>query len=206
MTTTKKTTHDEEALALLLEQLKNKPQLEALLSIYIAQVQDIENVLDDVLQLRWIDNATNDQLDVLGSLVGVAREGRVDDAYRVRIKAQIRANYASGIAQDFYDVFTILLGTDSSTKLTDYPPAAFIAEVGNGGGEGLSSDEAFEVVSIFRRLRGAGIDGQIIYSLENDDNTFTFANSSSEEDSSTQGFADNSETSTTGGVFASVES
>jgi hypothetical protein len=201
--TTLKTTHLTEAEELLIEQLKGKPNFRAMLQIFIDKIQEIENVLDDVQRLRWVDDATNAQLDVLGAIVGVDRDGRLDDAYRIVIKARIRANFASGIPSDFFEVFGILLGDDASTELHDYPPAAFTCEVSNAG-MALTSEEANEVVAIFRSLRGAGIDGQLIYSLADDDGSFIFSDDT-EDTSTTQGFTDTDEDATDGGVLAFVE-
>jgi hypothetical protein len=202
--TTLKTTHLTEAEELLIEQLKDKPNFLAMLRIFIDKIQEIENVLDDVQRMRWIDEATNIQLDVLGAIVGVERNGREDDAYRIVIKAHIRANYASGIPEDFFEVFSLLLGDDAVVELRDFPPAGFTCEVSNGGGGALSEAEATEVVAVFSSLRAAGVEGQLIYSLVDDDESFVFSDTT-EDTSTTQGFTDTDEDATDGGALASVE-
>ena len=55
--------------------------MEAHLSSYIRQVQEIEDAIYHVLTLRWVETATGAQLDVLAHFVGVERLGLLDDLY-----------------------------------------------------------------------------------------------------------------------------
>lgn len=205
MSVAENTEHVDQGLALLITQLVNKPNFAALLTVFLDKVQELESVYMAIQTERELDNAEGVQLDVLGSIVGVSRELRDDETYRLVIRAQIRANFATGVPADLFDVFEILLGGEASIEIREYPPAAFTADVGRDSGAALSVAQAYEIVRLFRRLRAGGVDASLIYSLEADEDTFLFSDST-EDDSTTQGLADADEDDTTGGVLAEIES
>lgn len=102
------TEHGDQAVALLLEQYKNKPRIEGWLRSIIAEIQTLENVTWDVILLRLIDNAANAQLDVIGRLVGEMRRGHDDTTYRHYIAVRIRVNRSKGHASDVLEVLALL--------------------------------------------------------------------------------------------------
>lgn len=66
--------HLEQARDRVTEQFKGKPVIDLYLQLLIEQQQDLEKVFKDLLQLRSIDTAFGEQLDVIGRIVGQPRE------------------------------------------------------------------------------------------------------------------------------------
>lgn len=115
MTTNKITTHVNDAAARFIEHLRTKPQFMGLASSIVEQVQLFEDAACDVLEQRWLVNAEGVQLDLLGDLVGEARQGRTDEQYRLAIAARQRLNASAGEPESiiaFIDAFT------ESTKIS----------------------------------------------------------------------------------------
>ncbi len=102
------TDHGDQAVDLLLEQYKNKPRLEALLRAYVSEVQAFEDAAWDVLILRLIDNASAEQLNVIGRIVGESRGNHIDALYRLFIAVRIRINRSQGHASDVLEVLFML--------------------------------------------------------------------------------------------------
>ncbi len=128
MSLTEQTDHVTQATALLLTQFKGAAAVEAWLSSYVTQVQEIEAMLFDLLEDRAIDTAIGTQLDGLGVIVGVAREALSDDDYRERLKIQVKINACSGTIEDVLEIFKLLM-PDNTFFMTEYADAAFTLEV-----------------------------------------------------------------------------
>jgi hypothetical protein len=63
----------DQALSRLLNQFSEQPNIRALLTDIFARVEDSNDILDDLLNLRDIDTATGVWLDILGDIVGIER-------------------------------------------------------------------------------------------------------------------------------------
>ena len=116
--------HVSAACARLISPFRGQPNMEAHLSSYIRQVQEIEDAIYHVLTLRWVDTATGAQLDVLGRIVGVERLGLLDDQYRIRILARISNNVSKGVPDDMLALLRLLTGQTS--EIEEQYPAAFV--------------------------------------------------------------------------------
>ena len=81
--------HEDQAFNRLLEQFKDKPNIEALLKGWMKGVQTTEESLLDLLNNRSILTAFGVQLDYIGKIVGIKRGGRSDESYREAIQLQI---------------------------------------------------------------------------------------------------------------------
>jgi hypothetical protein len=113
MTLTKRTDHVETGLGLFLAQFQDKTSLDAYMTTFLTQVQEIEDVLFQILDiLQNITGQEGEQLDLLGRLVGQPREGRDDDLYIKWIQARLIINRASGLADEMFSqllLFSLLL-------------------------------------------------------------------------------------------------
>jgi len=123
-----KDTHSTEALARLISQFRGKPNLEAILSVVIKQVQDLENVSFELLTERYIDVAEGAQVDGFGAIVGEAREGRGDAEYKIAIKARMQLNLGNGTPEDIIQLIRGIAG-DVRVRIYEFYPAAFMAEI-----------------------------------------------------------------------------
>ncbi len=177
--------YEEEALALLLEQFKNKDNLAAFISALMVPMQDAEAMLESLWLERWLDNAAGAQLDGLGTIVGVERGNLSDAEYLIRIKARIKINVSSGTPDEIVEVLQLVLGSDYTLDFVEYYPAAFIVTV---LGAAVASEEAAdELGSIVADMHDGGVHAALVYSLYDTDHTFKFASAYSavETDAST---------------------
>jgi hypothetical protein len=109
------TNHVQQGLARLMNQYKNAVYLQGILTAIINPIQDIENALTDMNNLRYLPNATGAQLDVIGLIVGIARvAGQSDASYLMAIYAQIQINVSEGTPEQVIVAFNIFTGSTFS--------------------------------------------------------------------------------------------
>src|SRR5687768_16247400 len=88
--------------------------IEKLLAVSVAPAQDLENCLQQLRLYRFVDTAEGDQLDIIGRIVGLDREGLDDDDYRRYIRARIAANNSNGTIEDLLTVaFLVVYDADA---------------------------------------------------------------------------------------------
>ncbi len=75
--------------------------------------QEAETALQQVYSGYWIDNATGDQLDVLGRVVGQLRNGMTDDDFRRLIRARISVNRSKGTIASVLTVAKLVVDDDT---------------------------------------------------------------------------------------------
>lgn len=102
-----------------------------LITALCGAVQDVENALAQLYSQRALDVAIGTQLDVLGKIVGQARDGLSDDDYRRYIRARIAANRSGGVPEDVLRVASLVLDVATSGVLfiRDVEDATFVLEV-----------------------------------------------------------------------------
>ena len=207
---------NEEGLALFIDRYKNKPRMAALLTIFMNQIQDLEDALFELITDRTIDAAIGVQLDILGDIVGQPdRAGLSDDNYRTIIRARIKVNRSDGHGDQMIEILLLIaLGlqfveTPVQILFTDHHPAGFVLQIltklGAVDPSAMVPDVSVEI--IFRLLddaRGAGIDFQFVYTTELEAETFEYASADSPPELDTdKGFG--STTTTVGGKLSSVK-
>lgn len=117
------TTHADR-VSRLIEQWQDKPDLVSILRSYLAQAQDIEDALFEIINERDLDSAVGVQLDTLGRLVKQPRTTSDDARFRTSIRARIAINRSNGTAEDLIKVASLLLSEFGELfKLRDEPPA-----------------------------------------------------------------------------------
>lgn len=172
---------------LLIQQFKNKPNFEAFLGAIGESMQEIENMLIDMWQARWLDNATGVQLDGIGSIVGIARNNLDDEAYRTRIRVRVRLNLSNGTPDDILKIIRLLLSESNALTLKEYPPASILVKT-----FGAITDELAEEIALaIDAARSAGVQWSFLFSTAADADTFTFSDTSSPDSTDPdRGFAD----------------
>ncbi len=103
------TDHTALALARLCQQFRDKPNIIALVTAFAERYQDVEDVFQDLLTERDVYSAIGVQLDVIGRIVGMPRNGLVDADYRRYIFAQIATNNSDGLVEDLIAVSQLVL-------------------------------------------------------------------------------------------------
>lgn len=71
-------------------------KLKQFLNAFSEQGQKVENVLQELYNLRSIDSAFGAQLDGIGEIAGESRLGRNDEKYRIAIKFRFYLDVSSG--------------------------------------------------------------------------------------------------------------
>jgi hypothetical protein len=161
------TIHQHKAKIRTIERWRTKAGFAALQASYTPEIQEVENAAWDVLVSRMLDYAAGEQLDLLGRIVGEARNGRSDPNYRVRLRARIAINSSLGRPKDIVAVL----------KLLD-PAPALITDLGNASMRveflapltGLAT--ATEIAGIVGEARAAGIGAHVV--MPTDANNFRF--------------------------------
>ena len=212
--------HAGEAEALLLEQFRDAAKLHALVRVLVAPLQELEQAAFEVMGAFDVDAAQGAQLDLLGGVVGMLRDGRSDIAFRAYVKAKILANASDGAVETILHIARTLLGpgvlslTYEHGRLFDNHPAHFNLHVAantlrfpwDPTGIEPPSTVAIALADAVFLAVSAGVSFSLFYQYTDDAHAFTFSSvGDAEEDSTTQGFADASEDDVTGGALIGVE-
>jgi len=196
MSIIKITDHTTEALNRLIQQYKNKPNIENFLKVYLEQVQELETMFCELLEDTNIFTAIGEQLDGLGEILGQPRNGLSDAVYRIRLFVKIGKNISEGEINRVASVFRIL--TQSAyvhlIVLND-------AEIQLQGTTSIGATRD-EINFIFRNMQEVVAGGvRISYILCADENV-SFAYSGTNTSAPALGYDDGTET--TGGLYATL--
>lgn len=171
----------QETIDFLYSQFHGAPVIEAIVSAWAVQSQEIEDLFVDLIVLFALPNATGDQLDILGQTVGEERLGRSDDDYRVAIGARIKMNKSNGSVEDIYEV--LKAAEDREYDIDDLGQAYFQVRAVDAMTDALAA----VLDAILQHIRGAGIRADFHYSNYDDDSTFTLASGDTTESSTSTG-------------------
>lgn len=131
----------------------------------LEQVQELEDIAWSLFDALFVDNATGDQLRLLGERVGEDPLGDSDEEYRLRIKLKIRASASSGtLSRDFPDMLA-LLGNDLVWKL--YEISKFIRVELVSGSVSFSAGTLHRILSF---AASAGIDVALTMAADSEAN------------------------------------
>jgi len=96
-------------------------KLKALADIFAGRMQAMEDVFQQLLRERWVDNAVGQQLDEMGAIVGEPRLGRTDEFYRPAIEVRIILNRAGGEPESLIRFIDVGFGADVVAYQEIYP-------------------------------------------------------------------------------------
>lgn len=191
----KNTSIREIGLARLLQQFEGSVNLNELIGTYLDQVQAIEDAAWPLLGERSLDNATGDRLDGLGAIFNVRRGGRDDDAYRLRLKAEILVLASNGTAEEILEIAqaVIQMAVPNYTLLEYFPKTVYIRPVNH-----VMTIDPITVGKALRRSVSAATRMLFVASFFPDAESFTLSSqASASETSALLGLADDAQT--TGG-------
>jgi hypothetical protein len=100
MALAKVTDHAAQAVARFVAQFKSKPDLASVISIFSDKIQELEEVFFQLLNERALDVAVGQQLDNIGKIVGLDRNGLDDAKYRSRLAGHIKFLISSGTPEN----------------------------------------------------------------------------------------------------------
>jgi hypothetical protein len=121
--------HVEQGLARLISQYQNAVQFKLWISVYLRQIQRIEDGIWEVIYARNIDSGIGVQLDLIGKILNRARGGLSDDDYRIALRAEIAILRSTGTANDLETVGNLSLPSGYTFTLTDEGNAALLVQI-----------------------------------------------------------------------------
>ncbi len=86
------------------------PNLNALLAVFLRQLQKAEDALAQVILVRFLGFAEGVNLDAIGRLVGEPRLGKNDADFRKAIRLRIYINGSSGRPEDLIAIARAVTG------------------------------------------------------------------------------------------------
>jgi hypothetical protein len=161
-----KLNHVVEGLGKLISQYAGKPNIEAVLTSYLNQIQELEDVLYDLMILRWIDNAEGAQLDGFGQIVDEPRLGKNDTIYKLALKAKRSVIMSQGTPNDILDTGRTLLPVIDIEIIESYPAYFTLYLSGDFGGV-----DWFTVKEMISASKPIGVGYEITAAV---DDPFTF--------------------------------
>lgn len=114
-----------ENIGLLLAQFKDAPNLTGLLTVNNEQANEFMDALFEVRDLFWIDTAEGTQLDVIGSIINLARMGYNDTDYRARLKRNMTLQNFSGTPEEIKLAIFLVYGWNPEIFFNRYCPATY---------------------------------------------------------------------------------
>lgn len=146
------------ARARYLEQYKDKANFDALASVFVAKLQEIEDAFWQLYEERTLDSAVGVQLDVLGRILNIARGPYGDEDYRAILRAQVKLLKSSGTINQLIEIVG-LASQGADVSVIESFPAALTVQV-----SGVTTSDAF--ASLLARFVRAGRAGAVYGLLE----------------------------------------
>lgn len=124
---------EKDGLELLLYQFGDKPNINAFLSTFLADLEQLNNDTFDLVNGFNIDNATGIYLDYVGNLVGEYRNEESDEPYRRRIRIKILINNSKGTPNEILEILSVITETQNVRLWEHYPVFSMLYTDGNSG-------------------------------------------------------------------------
>lgn len=148
----------------LVDRWTEKANVQGLVEAIMQNIQVIESIYRQLLDERSVYTAIGVQLDNIGVIVGEARAGKDDGAYRQSILNQIAINAADGTAESILSLLRVITQS-SQSRIFEHYPAALIAHV-----NGTPTNEA---ANTLQGITSAGVHS--VLSFDGGVNTFVGA-------------------------------
>jgi hypothetical protein len=200
MLATQITTHVQDALARLLQQYQGRVRIAGVYTAFIQQIQDLEDAIYALDAGRQLWNGTSTpavgaQLDGIGTLVGIDRNGLSDQEYILFIFGKIAENFSDSTVSAVLAVIGYVFQAELVLIEEIYPAGLYIVILNPAVPQSL-----FTVAgNLVQNAIGAGIRLVLVES----DTLATFRYAGAGVDGATNGYADVN-TPGTGGVYAGV--
>ena len=85
------------------------------------QLQEIEDCLQDMFFNLYLERATKYQLDVIGKILDLDRNGFDDDSYRSLLRVKANTNSIAGSPEAVISTVRGLIGNDNFQYVHEYP-------------------------------------------------------------------------------------
>lgn len=173
MLVTRIDTHVVDALNRLLQQYKGKPRVATLFTSTVEQIQELEDAIYAIDAGRQIYDGTSTpaigaQLDMIGQIVGIARNGLTDAQYILFIFGKIAENFSDTtiptilsiigylfqaqkvLIQPIYPAGIAIQMLGSAIPISLYPLATNLIQAALGAGINIVYAGAYPTTKVFR--------------------------------------------------------
>jgi len=116
--------HIAQAQGRLITQYQGQANIEALVAGLASRTQVLEDALQTIAKGRFLfgDAASGAQLDAIGALIGIARNGLEDSVYRILIRGKIATNTSRGTLADIVTITAALFQASAVYVTTPNAP------------------------------------------------------------------------------------
>lgn len=111
----------DEAESLLLSQFSESTKLKGLLHSLVQPFQEALNTIEALKMSLYIDRASGDTLDTIGTMLNQPRNNLNDTDYGPWLKVRILLNNNSGTAEDVKRILSVLYGGLGGFELYESP-------------------------------------------------------------------------------------
>ena len=133
----------------LLSQYTQAVRLLGLISAGCHQADSVEQAMFEIRDGFWIATAVGAQLDVLGNVYGLSRDGMDDDTYRTELQ-YLAASWVNGSPEEIMAFLRFITGARDIAYLTDYP-----------AGYALTTNDAAVTVPLLQSISPAGVQASL---------------------------------------------
>ena len=180
----------EESLTLLLAQYQDSPRLKDLICSFLERLQELETATIAVhTNVLNIDLAAGVNLDLLGKIVGEARDGRTDDVYRNALRVRVLINISDGKIEQLiaivrlYEQMDLVVG--STVEIQELQPARLEVRIITG----TPINPGSEIDKRLRQAKAGGVALTTMLSYGGVGGTFKFIRAADyPEKNTTEGF------------------
>lgn len=130
--------------------MSNYTDFQKLIKAFTDELNLIENEYYNLLINRSLDTATGAQLDGIGEILGLPRNGLSDDDYRLALKGQIQINKSTATAEELIQLASQLTNA-TRVQYLDLFPAKCILTIMGGTKVG-------QVQPILKSIAAGGVD------------------------------------------------
>ena len=113
------------ALDLLVQQFKDKQKINDFLSCILEEAQVLEDAFKQLYELRSLDTAFGAQLDGLGDILALPRNGLDDEDYRIALKFQALLNASKGEPETLIEALKVFTRSTDVQYFELYPAACY---------------------------------------------------------------------------------
>lgn len=111
----------ERAKSFLLSQFKDSPNINALVDVLVTELQELENVLNDLQDVKTLEGSYGTWLNLIGQELKVDRGNYNDQDYKTAIKIAMAKKTSSATAEDILFIVQLLTNDDDVRLENNYP-------------------------------------------------------------------------------------
>lgn len=111
----------ERAKSFLLSQFRGSPNINALVDVLVTELQELENVLNNLQDVKTVDGSYGTWLNEIGREMKVDRGNYNDEDYKTAIKIAMAKKTSSATAEDILFIVQLLTNDDTVRLENNYP-------------------------------------------------------------------------------------